>query len=98
MLISKGATSGQPLIRKVEKLNVFAEMTFKKLVHQKTINVKYTAKKQSMSVIIKQKLFLDNLDDLCVCFKNFKTTVLIRLVFIIFISFKFPKIQLCVMR
>ena len=44
MLISKGATSGQPLIRKVEKLNVLAEKMFKKLVHQKTLNVKYTAK------------------------------------------------------
>ena len=75
MLISKGATSGQPVIRKVEKLNVLAEKMFKKLVHQKTLNVKYTAKKQSMSVIIKQKLFLDNSDDSCVCFKNFISTV-----------------------
>ena len=80
MLISKGATSGQPLIRKVEKLNVLAEKMFKKLVHQKTLNVKYTAKKQSMSVIIKQKLFLDNSDISCVYCKNFKTTALIFLV------------------
>ena len=72
MLISKGATSGQPVIRRVEKSDVLAEKMFKKLVHQKTLNVKYTAKKQSMSVIIKQKLFLDSLDDLCVCFKTLK--------------------------
>ena len=87
MLISKGATSGQPLIKKVEKLNILAEMMFKKLVHQKTLSVKYTAKKQSMSVIIKHKMFLDNLDDLCVYFKIFKTIPLILLVFISFIFF-----------
>ena len=80
MLISKGATSGQPVIRKVEKSDVLAEKVFKKLVYQKTLNVKYTAKKQSMSVIIKQKLFLDNSDVSCVYFKYFKTTSLIFLV------------------